>query len=85
MKRNNSTMISYKSVINRVNKYVSVVDGLTDINFLMDIKVPKKVKTLEEIEQKKNNYLENEEIKILLNAIHVLTLNTRILALNVII
>ncbi|MBC9873319.1 hypothetical protein H1I77_01055 [Macrococcus bohemicus] len=78
-------MISYKSVINRVNKYVSVVDGLTDINFLMDIKVPKKVKTLEEIEQKKNNYLENEEIKILLNAIHVLTLNTRILALNVII
>ncbi|MBC9873321.1 tyrosine-type recombinase/integrase [Macrococcoides bohemicum] len=66
----NSTLTSYKSVINRVFKHASVVYGLDNVAFLQDVKVPTKVKTIQDIESKRNNYLEIEELKILLKAMH---------------
>ncbi|RAI82532.1 site-specific integrase [Macrococcoides goetzii] len=72
-----STLISYKSVINRIFKHVSNVYGLKDISFLNDVKVPKKAKTIEDIESKRNNYLELDELKLLIKAMHDLNaLNT---------
>ncbi|TDM17574.1 MULTISPECIES: tyrosine-type recombinase/integrase [Macrococcoides] len=76
--RSKSAMTSYKSVLNRVFKHVSVVYGLTDISFLSDIVVPNKVKSLKDIESKRNNYLEIDELKLLINAMHDLNAQRRI-------
>lgn len=63
-----SQLVVRKNFIRTVFKYVKSYYGLKDISFLDDLTVPRKAKTINEVQAKKNNYLEQSELNELLEA-----------------
>lgn len=70
-------LVKCKNIIRGVFKYVKAFYGLKDISFFEDITVPKKARTLDQVKAKKNNYLEESEVKELLVKFDEMIENTR--------
>ncbi|MES5936953.1 tyrosine-type recombinase/integrase [Mammaliicoccus lentus] len=66
---NRDVLRIFKNVMNHIKLYYGI-----SFPFINDIQVPIKTKTYEEIRAKKNNYLEKDELKSILDEIYVMKL-----------
>ena len=58
------------SIIRNIMKYIQRKYKLTDISYLDDIVIPKKATTREEVKAKRENYLEMNEVKAIVDNLH---------------
>ncbi|ATD31642.1 integrase [Macrococcus sp. IME1552] len=65
--KSRGNMEAYMIVIKCVLAYTKTYYGLNDISFINEIKIPKKAKTREEIQTKRNNFLEDHEVNEVLD------------------
>ncbi|MEB6230002.1 tyrosine-type recombinase/integrase [Staphylococcus xylosus] len=59
------------SIIRNIMKYTQRKYKLTDISYLDDIVIPKKATTREDVKAKRENYLEMDEVKAIVNNLHI--------------
>lgn len=59
------------SIIRNNMKYTQHKYKLTDINYLDDIVIPKKATTREDVKAKRENYLEMNEVKAIVDNLHI--------------
>ena len=65
------------SIIRNIMKFTQRKYKLTDISYLDDIVIPKKATTREDVKAKRENYLEMDEVKAIVENLHVVANSKR--------
>lgn len=65
------------SIIRNIMKYAQRKYKLNDINYLDDIVIPKKATTREDVKAKRENYLEMDEVKAIIDNLHIIANSKR--------